>query len=94
LDVAWNEEWKMPAIKKKQAQFDVELDDLEEKFRSHFNPVKPDPKFVDHLQHRLTVEPDVIIDQPPRPLLIMLIIGAGLFTGALAIWIIHKIRES
>lgn len=84
----------MPATKKKKTQSDFEIGDLEEMLKSHFNPVKPDQRFVDHLQHRLTVEPDVIVDQPPRPFLIMLVIGVGLFFGALAIWIIHKIRES
>ncbi len=84
----------MLATKIKQIQRDVEIDNLEEKIKSHFNPVKPDPKFVDHLQRRLTVEPDVIVDQPPRSLVLVLIIGAGLFTGALAIWIIHKIQKA
>ncbi len=84
----------MAATKRIKNQKDVEIDDLEKKLKSHFDPVKPDPKFVDHLQHRLTVEPDVIVDQPPRILLLVLIAGGGLFAGALAIWLLHKIRES
>ena len=84
----------MTVKKNNQTSEKFEIDDLEEKLKRHFNPVKPDPKFVDHLQHRLTVEPDVIVDQRPRPLLLVLIVGAGLFAGALAIWLIHKIHES
>lgn len=78
----------------KQTKMDDEIGNLEERLKFHFNPVKPDPKFVDHLQRRLTVEPDVIVEQPPRILLLLVIAGMGLFSGALAIWLLHKIRES
>ncbi|KAF0111505.1 MAG: Uncharacterized protein FD147_856 [Chloroflexi bacterium] len=68
---------------------------LEEKLYNMLKPVRPDPVFIDSLKTKLSHTPSVILESSKKNIG-LLVVGAGLFAGALTLWIltyIKKIRE-
>jgi len=66
---------------------------LEEKLSSMLKPVKPDPVFMNNLKTKLAKTPAILIEKSKRRMGI-LVVGAGLFAGALTVWIISKLKKS
>ena len=65
---------------------------LEEKLSSMLKPVMPDPVFMNNLKTKLAKTPAVLIEKSKRRMGLM-VVGAGLFAGALTIWIIGKLKR-
>ncbi len=65
---------------------------LEEKLSSMLKPVMPDPVFMSNLKTKLAKTPAVLIEKSKRRMGLM-VVGAGLFAGALTIWIIGKLKK-
>ena len=66
---------------------------LEEKLSSMLKPVTPDPVFMNNLKTKLAKTPAILIEKSKRRMGI-LVVGAGLFAGALTVWIISKLKKS
>lgn len=63
----------------------------ENRLQRSLHPVQPDPEFITKLRSRLTTSPSIILDtRSSRKAFI--IISAGLFSGALLIWLLRQIR--
>jgi hypothetical protein len=69
----------------------AELDELERKLEFSLYPVQPDPQFVHRLQTRLATPATVVLEDPVRTGA-FLIIAAGLFIGALLVWLLQRLR--
>jgi hypothetical protein len=65
---------------------------LEEKLSSMLKPVKPDPVFINSLKTKLAKTPAILIENSKRRMGLM-VIGVGLFAGALTVWIIGKLNK-
>ncbi len=65
---------------------------LEEKLSSMLKPVMPDPVFMNNLKTRLSKTPTILIENSKRRMGLM-VLGAGLFAGALTVWIIGKLKK-
>ncbi|PKN98263.1 MAG: hypothetical protein CVU42_12820 [Chloroflexi bacterium HGW-Chloroflexi-4] len=66
---------------------------LEEKLSNMLKPVMPDPVFMNNLKTKLAKTPAILIEKSKRRMGI-LVVGAGLFAGALTVWIISKLKKS
>lgn len=62
-------------------------DPFEDFLSKTLNQVNPDPAFVGQLQKRLTKKADVELEKP-QWMAISLVVGIGLFSGALLFWMI------
>ncbi|EKD88532.1 MAG: hypothetical protein ACD_34C00481G0003 [uncultured bacterium] len=65
---------------------------LEEKLSSMLKPVMPNPVFMNNLKTRLVKTPAILIEKSKRRMGIM-VVGVGLFAGALAVWLISKLKK-
>ncbi len=65
---------------------------LEEKLSSMLKPVMPDPVFMGKLKTRLAKTPAILIEKSKRRMGVI-VVGAGLFAGALTVWIISKLKK-
>jgi hypothetical protein len=65
---------------------------LEEKLSSMLKPVMPDPVFMNTLKTRLAKTPAILIENSKRRVGLM-VVGAGLFAGALTVWIIGRLKK-
>ena len=65
---------------------------LEEKLSSMLKPVRPDPVFLNSLKNRLAKTPSILIQNSKRRFG-LLVVGAGLFAGALTVWIIGRLTK-
>lgn len=65
---------------------------LEEKLSRMLKPVKPDPVFLDSLKSKLSRTPSIILESSKKQIGLLLF-GAGLFTGALVLWIIKLLKK-
>ncbi|MHB8089856.1 MAG: hypothetical protein ACYDH2_16575 [Anaerolineaceae bacterium] len=65
---------------------------LEEKLSSMLKPVMPNPLFMNNLKPRLVKTPAILIEKSKRRMGIM-VVGVGLFAGALAVWLISKLKK-
>jgi hypothetical protein len=65
---------------------------LEEKLSNMLKPVTPDPVFLNSLKTKLAKTPAVLIENSKRRMG-LLVIGAGLFAGALTVWVISKLNK-
>ncbi len=68
--------------------------ELEKQLRGSFQKVQPREKFVDRLQVRLTVPPEVEIDRTPDYRtggLIFIVLALGLFGGGVLYWLLRRI---
>lgn len=65
---------------------------LEDRLNQVLKPVAPDPMFVDTLKFKLSRTPAVILESGKKHIGLM-VVGIGLFTGALAYWIYRKLRD-
>ncbi len=66
---------------------------LEEKLSSLLEPVNPDPEFVDALRLKLVQAPSVILETGRKKVLWM-VAAAGMVTGALLVWLLHRQRDN
>ncbi|HNR01260.1 MAG TPA: hypothetical protein PKK59_01865 [Anaerolineaceae bacterium] len=62
---------------------------LEERLSSLLEPVTPDPEFVESLKMKLSHTPAVLIETGRRKLG-LLVVGIGLFAGALTLWLLRR----
>lgn len=62
---------------------------LEERLSSLLEPVTPDPEFVESLKMELSHTPAVLIETGRRKLG-LLVVGIGLFAGALTLWLLRR----
>ncbi|MCX6054815.1 MAG: hypothetical protein NTZ74_07875 [Chloroflexi bacterium] len=65
---------------------------LEEKLAYLLKPVNPNPIFIDKLQNRLSRSPFIFLESSKKNVG-LLIMGAGLFAGALTLWVISHIKK-
>ncbi len=66
---------------------------LEEKLSSLLEPVTPGPEFVDALRLKLTQSPSVILETGKKKV-IWMVAAAGMVTGALLVWLLHRKRDN
>ena len=66
---------------------------LETKLSSLLKPVKPNPEFLNTLKANLSHRSSIILETSKKKVSI-LVIGAGLFAGALAVWLIGRLKKS
>ncbi|MBA4384670.1 MAG: hypothetical protein C0410_08035 [Anaerolinea sp.] len=65
---------------------------LEEKLSSMLKPVMPDPVFMNSLKTKLAKTPALLIEKSKRRVGLM-VVGAGLFAGALTVWILSRLKK-
>lgn len=65
---------------------------LEEKLSSMLKPVMPDPVFMNNLKTRLAKTPAILIEKSKHRMGLM-VVGMGLFAGAMTVWIISKLKK-
>jgi len=76
---------------KAQFQTDIILR-MESQLRNGFNPVQPNPEFVQRLRNRLTHPPEVFLEERSR--LPVILVTLGLITaGIIVLWVINKVRS-
>ncbi len=66
---------------------------LEDKLSSLLKPVIPNQEFLNTLKTNLTQKSSISMESSKKKVSI-LVIGAGLFTGALAVWLISRIKKT
>jgi len=66
---------------------------MENKLKDVLRPVSPNPDFVYNLEDKLTRSSSVLLEEQKNKEVIALV-GAGLFFGALLIWLLLKVRSS
>lgn len=66
---------------------------LEEKLSRMLKPVTPDPVFLDALKTKLSRTPSILLESSKKHIS-LLVVGAGLFAGALAVWIIGMLKRN
>ena len=66
---------------------------LEDKLSSLLKPVIPNQEFLNTLKTNLTQTSSIILESSKKKVSI-LVIGAGLFAGALAVWLIGRIKKT
>jgi hypothetical protein len=68
------------------------INSLEKQLSESLQPIRPDPTFIKSLKEKLSNSSSVYVEnRSPRPGL--LIIGLGLFTGVLMIWLLRRFRS-
>ena len=68
------------------------LDSLfEAELESSFDPVQPDPEFVTRLRRRLSGKEQIVLE-PRSSATAFVLVALGLFTGALLVWILRRLR--
>ena len=68
------------------------LDSLfEAELESSFDPVQPDPEFVTRLRRRLSGKQQIVLE-PRSSATAFVLVALGLFTGALLVWILRRLR--
>jgi len=65
---------------------------LEDKLSRMLKPVSPDPVFLDTLKTKLSHTPSIIIEKSKKGIG-FLVLGLGLFTGALTLWIVGRAKK-
>jgi hypothetical protein len=64
---------------------------FEAELESSFNPVQPDPEFVSRLRRKLSENEQVVLE-PRSSATAFVLVALGLFTGALLVWILRRLR--
>lgn len=62
---------------------------LEQKLANMLKPVRPDPVFLKTLKSKLSESPTILLETSKKQIGLM-VFGAGLFVGALVLWIIGR----
>jgi hypothetical protein len=65
---------------------------LESRLANAIRPVRPDPAFIEGLKQKLAKAPSIVLEKS-RKNFGLLALGIGLFTGALMLWIIKKLKS-
>ncbi len=68
-----------------------EIDWLEQHLSTSLAPVEPRTEFVEGLQSRLTSPVTVVLENPTQSYALVLV-GLGLFFGALVLWLLQRLR--
>ncbi len=65
---------------------------LETNLQRSLNPVSPNPEFITHLHQRLTRPATVILEQPGKgPIWILVVVG-GLVSGVVLVWLLRRLK--
>jgi hypothetical protein len=64
---------------------------FEAELESSFDTVQPDREFVTRLRRRLSDIEQVVLE-PRSPATAFVLVALGLFTGALLVWILRRLR--
>ena len=64
---------------------------FEAELESSFDPVQPDPEFVTRLRRRLSGKQQIVLE-PRSSATAFVLVALGLFTGALLVWILRRLR--
>ncbi|MGB9799905.1 MAG: hypothetical protein ACPLUL_07420 [Thermanaerothrix sp.] len=67
---------------------------IEERLRSHLQPVEPDPQFAVRLQRRLSQAPRVTLEHSIGLMWALISLGVGVFLGALVLWLLRRSPRS
>ncbi len=82
----------MEAKRQRRADLSTEeVDLLEQRLFLTLNPVEPRTEFVQGLHGRLSSPVMVVLENPSKSSA-LLILGLGLFFGALVIWFLQRMR--
>lgn len=65
---------------------------LEQKLKNMLKPVRPNPEFLNTLRSKLSHTPSILLESSKKNIG-LLVVGAGLFAGALTLWIIGRIKK-
>lgn len=68
-------------------------DPFENRIKTLLKPVNPDPTFVAGLSQRLVEKTPIRIEGLHSLAFLPILIAAGLFSGALLLWILNKNRD-
>ncbi|MPM86782.1 hypothetical protein SDC9_133874 [bioreactor metagenome] len=66
---------------------------LEQRLSDSLTPVRPDPAFIDSLKHKLAQGTTTVIERHSSGHAELIIIGLGLATGALLVWLVSRLRK-
>jgi hypothetical protein len=66
---------------------------LEQRLSESLKPVRPDPVFIDSLKHKLAQGTTTIVERHVSGHTELAIIGLGLATGALLVWLLSRQRK-
>jgi len=66
---------------------------LEGKLKEVLQPVSPNPNFVHNLEKKL-INPAAVLLEDQKDKKAIVLIGMGMFFGALLIWLVSRIRSS
>ena len=64
---------------------------FEEELESSFSTVQPDPEFVTRLRRRLSGKEQIVLE-PRSSATAFVLVALGLFSGALLVWILRRLR--
>jgi hypothetical protein len=66
---------------------------LEQRLSDSLKPVHPDPVFIDSLKHKLAQGTTTVVERHVNGHSELVIIGLGLATGALLVWLLSRLRK-
>lgn len=66
---------------------------LEQRLSDSLKPVRPDPVFIDSLKHKLAQGTTTVVERHANGHSELVIIGLGLATGALLVWLLSRLRK-
>ncbi len=64
---------------------------FEAELETSFDTVQPDREFITRLHRRLADKEQVVLE-PRSPATAFVLVALGLFTGALLVWILRRLR--
>lgn len=68
------------------------LFNLEEKLSNMLKPVTPDPAFLNTLKTKLAHTPTILLETSKKNVG-LLVLGVGLFAGALTLWVLNRMKK-
>ncbi|MHC1740897.1 MAG: hypothetical protein AB9897_07280 [Anaerolineaceae bacterium] len=68
------------------------ISSLEKQLTESLKPVRPNPMFIHSLKEKLSQGSNINIEKPVSHMG-LIILGAGLFAGALLVWIINRSKK-
>ncbi len=66
---------------------------LEKRLSDSLKPVRPDPAFIDSLKQKLVQGTNTMVERHSPGYSEFMIIGLGLATGALLVWLVSRLRR-
>jgi hypothetical protein len=65
---------------------------LEKKLSHMLKPVRPDPVFLSSLKNKISKKRSIWVAASKKQIG-LLVVGAGLFAGALTLWIVSRVKK-